>query len=265
MKKFRVRVGQKIRLKDRDAADTSFFSGDKAAAEEVLDRLTSRLAKLQNVFYAQGKHKLLVVLQGMDTSGKDGTIRHVFDDVNPQGVRVTSFKKPTEEELSKDYLWRVHRWVPGKGEIVLFNRSHYEDLLFPRVHGLITKEMCDRRYGHINDFERMLTDEGATIVKFFLHISKEEQKKRLKERLSDPDKRWKFKEKDLDERKLWKKYQEAQEEILSRTSTKYAPWHIIPADKKWYRNWAIAKTLVETLEGLHPRFPVVKIPRSVKL
>jgi PPK2 family polyphosphate:nucleotide phosphotransferase len=191
----------------------------------------------------------------MDTGGKDGTIRHVFDGVNPQGVKVASFKKPTPRELAHDYLWRVHPHTPGNGEIVIFNRSHYEDVLVVRVHELVPKKVWNRRYEQINDFERRLAEEGTTILKFFLHISKQEQKERLRARLDEPDKNWKFSSGDLAERALWDDYQQAYEDVLSNTSTKWAPWYIIPADQKWFRNLLISQILVDTLERLKMRYP----------
>jgi PPK2 family polyphosphate:nucleotide phosphotransferase len=191
----------------------------------------------------------------MDTGGKDGVIRHVFDGVNPQGVKVASFKVPTQEERDHDYLWRVHEKVPGKGEIVIFNRSHYEDVLVVRVHDLVPKEVWRKRYEHINHFERMLVDEGTAIVKFFLHIDLEEQKQRLQARLDEPNKRWKFSRGDLKERKLWPKYTQAYEEVLSRTSTEWAPWYIVPANRKWYRNLVIANVLLQTLDGMDMHYP----------
>ena len=195
-----------------------------------------RLAELQDVLYAQGEHRLLVVLQAMDTGGKDGTIRHVFNEVDPIGVRMQSFKKPTERELAHDYLWRVHPHVPGDGEVVVFNRSHYEDVLVVRVHGWVDDATARRRFGHIRDFERLLVDEGTTIVKLFLHISEDEQRERLQARLDEPDKRWKFSTGDLAERKRWDDYQRVYTEAIQETSTEDAPWYVVPADRKWYRN-----------------------------
>jgi PPK2 family polyphosphate:nucleotide phosphotransferase len=191
----------------------------------------------------------------MDTSGKDGVIRHVFEGVNPQGVRVASFKVPTLEELDHDYLWRVHKQTPGRGEIVIFNRSHYEDVLVVRVHALVPEERWKRRYQQINDFERTLAEEGTILLKFFLHIDQDEQKERLQERLDDPNKHWKFNIGDLKERKLWDEYTRAYEDVLSKTSTRVAPWYIVPSNYKWYRNLVIARVLVDTLEGLDMHFP----------
>jgi PPK2 family polyphosphate:nucleotide phosphotransferase len=210
---------------------------------------------LQEALWAEHKHKVLIVLQGMDTSGKDGTIRHVFEGVNPLGVRVASFKAPTPEELDHDFLWRVHPRVPGRGEMVVFNRSHYEDVLAVRVKRLAPPGVWRARYDQINDFERLLADTGTVILKFFLHIDKDEQKERLQARLDDPAKRWKFRRGDLDDRRLWPDYMAAYEEALSRTSQKHAPWYVVPANKKWYRNLVVATVLVEALEGLEIQIP----------
>ena len=224
-------------------------------AENRLDELNRRLEALQELLYAEGKHKVLVVLQAMDTGGKDGVVRHVFDGVNPQGVRVASFGRPTEEELAHDYLWRVHRHTPGAGQMVIFNRSHYEDVLVVRVHGLVPETVWGRRYEQINEWERLLAEEGTTILKFYLHLSPEEQAERLAARRDDPTKRWKFSRGDLEERKLWSAYMAAYQDMLSRTSTPWAPWYVVPADRKWVRNLVVAATLVEALEGLQMAYP----------
>lgn len=259
VERYKVDPGAHVHLAQLDPRTTGDFEGDKQAGEALLARLTKQLAKLQEVFYAQGKHRLLIVLQAMDTGGKDGTISHVFDKVNPQGVDVASFKRPSEVELAHDYLWRIHHYVPGNGQMVIFNRSHYEDVLIARVHQLVPKERWKRRYDHINAFETMLADEGTTIVKFFLHISKEEQRKRLQARIDKADKHWKFDPNDLTERKRWDDYLEAYEEAIRRTSTKAAPWYIVPADRKWYRNLVVAQTVVQTIEELHPTYPKSKL------
>jgi PPK2 family polyphosphate:nucleotide phosphotransferase len=255
MDRYRVRPDSKVDLSDHDPKDTRAYHGDKDEAKEELDELTDRLEVLQELLYAEHKHRLLIVLQGMDTSGKDGVIRHVFEGVNPQGVRVASFKVPTLEELDHDYLWRVHKQAPGRGEIVIFNRSHYEDVLVVRVHALVPEERWKRRYQQINDFERTLAEEGTILLKFFLHIDQDEQKERLQERLDDPNKHWKFNIGDLKERKLWGEYTRAYEDVLSKTSTQVAPWYIVPSNYKWYRNLVIARVLVDTLEGLDMHFP----------
>ena len=255
MHRYRVEPGQQAQIAARDTRDPQGFSGDKASGKAALKELNSELETLQELLYAEGKHRILIVLQAMDTGGKDGTIRHVFDGTNPQGVKVASFKKPTPEELAHDYLWRVHDHTPGSGEIAIFNRSHYEDVLVVRVHGLVPETRWRRRYGHINAFEKLLADEGTTILKFFLHISKEEQKERLQARLDEPHKTWKFSKGDLAERELWDTYVEAYEEAITQTSTEWAPWYVIPADRKWYRNLAISTIIVDTLKRLGMAYP----------
>ncbi len=250
-----VKLGQRLNLNKIDANECSEFTSDKAAAQEKMDSLLKDLDQLQELLYAEHKHKILIVLQGMDTSGKDGTIRHVFSGVNPQGVRVASFKEPTPQELAHDYLWRVHQQMPGSGEIVIFNRSHYEDVLVVRVHGIVSLKECRRRYGDINAFEKMLTNEGTLILKFFLHIDKDEQKKRLQDRLDDKDKHWKFNTGDLKERAHWDDYMKAYEDALSATSTDCAPWYVVPANRKWYRNLLVSRTLVQSLKDLKMTYP----------
>ncbi|MBV7335672.1 polyphosphate kinase 2 family protein [Chloroflexi bacterium TSY] len=256
MKDFQIKPGKEIKLSSWDPDGGKFAAklGKKAGIKQ-LQTYNQRLEELQELLYAERKHRVLIVLQAMDTGGKDGTIRHVFDGVNPQGVKVASFKKPTELELAHDYLWRIHRQTPGKGEIVIFNRSHYEDVLIVRIHNLVPPDRWNKRYQHIVDFERMLADEGTTILKFFLYISKDEQKERLQARLDEPHKNWKFSRGDLAERKLWADYVEAYEDALSKTSTKWAPWYIIPANRKWYRNLVISRIVVETLEKLDMKYP----------
>ncbi len=252
---YRVKPGSRVDLGEWDPNDRRDFPGGKDEGRERLLELNRRLEELQERLYAEHKHTVLIVLQAMDTGGKDGTIRHVFEGVNPQGVRVASFKKPTPEELAHDFLWRVHEQVPGKGEIVIFNRSHYEDVLVVRVHNLAPEKVWSKRYGHINDFERMLADEGTTILKFFLHIDLDEQRERLQARLDEPHKRWKFNPADLEERQLWHKYVEAYEDAIGKTSADWAPWYIVPANRKWYRNLVVATVIVETLQDLDMRYP----------
>jgi PPK2 family polyphosphate:nucleotide phosphotransferase len=252
---YQVKPGQKIKLADIDPDDRKRFEGSKKEGRKLVSELNRELEPLQEVLYAEQKHKVLVVLQGMDTSGKDGTIRHVFEGVNPQGVKVASFKVPTSEELNHDYLWRVHKQVPGKGEIVIFNRSHYEDVLVVRVHNLVSERVWSKRYAQINNFERLFAEEGTIILKFFLHVDKEEQKQRLQARLDDPTKHWKFNAGDLKERALWDQYMEAYEDVLSLTSTKWAPWYIVPANRKWYRDLVISEILIDTLKGLKMNYP----------
>ncbi len=251
----RVPAGATVDLADRDPGDVGDFEGGKEAGAAALDDLTRRLEDLQYRLYADGRHRLLVVLQAMDTGGKDGTIRHVFSRTNPLGVRVASFKRPTEVEQAHDYRWRVHPHVPADGEVAIFNRSHYEDVLVVRVHGFVPEEQWRKRYGHIVDWERMLCDEGTTIRKFFLHISKEEQAQRLQARIDNPEKRWKFEHGDLEERERWDDYVAAYEEVLCRTSTEQSPWYVVPADRKWFRNLVVAQVLVDTLEGMDLRYP----------
>ena len=238
-----------------DTASTEGAPGDKDSIESELWSLAETMADLQNRFWAEGKRSLLVVLQAMDTGGKDGTIKHVFRGQNPQAIKVASFKEPSEEELNHDFLWRIHHKAPANGEIVIFNRSHYEDVLIVRVHSIVPETVWRPRYDAIVDFERHLVESGTTIVKFWLHISPAEQKRRLQARIDDPTKRWKFRVGDLDERKLWPEYQAAAQEMLQRTSTEHAPWFVVPADHKWYRNWVVSRVLVDTLEAMDPKFP----------
>jgi PPK2 family polyphosphate:nucleotide phosphotransferase len=255
MKRYRVKPGGTIDLSKLDAGSTDAFEGSKKDAEERLLELNDRLEVLQEALWAENKHKVLVVLQGMDTSGKDGTIRHVFEGVNPLGVRVAAFKAPSEEELDHDFLWRVHPKVPGRGEMVIFNRSHYEDVLVVRARNLAPPGVWRPRYDQINGFERLLAETGTVVLKFFLHIDKDEQKERLQARLDDPTKRWKFRSGDLDDRLHWDDYMRAYEEALSRTSQKHAPWYVVPANKKWYRNLVVATVLVKALEDLDIKVP----------
>jgi PPK2 family polyphosphate:nucleotide phosphotransferase len=252
---FRVEPGTEVDLSRFSTQRPAEFDGRKDESDAALEPLALRLAELQQLLYAHHEHRILLVLQGMDTSGKDGTVRKVFREVGPIGVDIANFKAPNDEELAHDYLWRIHHHSPRVGHITVFNRSHYEDVLIVRVHDLAPRDRIEKRYGHINDFERMLTDEGVTIVKCFLHLSPEEQRQRLQARLDDPRKQWKFNHGDLDERKRWGEYQEAYEIMLSRTSTEWAPWHVIPADQKWFRNLAVAQLLTETVEALGMRWP----------
>jgi PPK2 family polyphosphate:nucleotide phosphotransferase len=253
--RYRITQGRDFNLADRDPDDTSSFDGGKAQGRIELARMTSELDALQEQLYADGGHRVLVVLQGMDTSGKGGTIRRVFQGVNPTGVRVASFKAPTHAELARDFLWRVHAEVPRDGELAIFDRSHYEDVLVVRVRELVPPRQWKDRYRHIRDFERMLADEGTLILKFFLHISKDEQRERLQARLDDPRKHWKFRIADLEERKRWDTYQDAYEAAIRETATPYAPWYVVPANRKWYRNLVICRTLVEALRGLGLSYP----------
>ena len=255
--RYRVEPGKSFNPTAWPTREGDEFGGGKKAARKELREIGKRLSELQSRLYAEGKQSLLIVLQGMDTAGKDGTIRHVFSMVNPQGVRVTSFKKPTSEELAHDYLWRVHAHTPARGEIGIFNRSHYEDVLVVRVHNLVPPEVWKKRYDQINAFEKLLADEGTRVVKFFLHISKEEQKERLEARLANPEKHWKFNPADLSERARWDDYTTAYAEAISRTSSDYAPWYAIPGDRKWQRNLIVGQVLLDVLEQMDPQFPQI--------
>jgi PPK2 family polyphosphate:nucleotide phosphotransferase len=255
MKDYRVASKGGIKLSNYSPDDTSVYHNEKDKGKKKLEELNLELESLQGLLYAEGKRRMLVVLQGMDTSGKDGVISHVFEGVNPQGVQVASFKVPTSPEMAHDYLWRIHQKTPGKGEIVIFNRSHYEDVLIVRVHNLVPPEVWKKRYDQIKNFERLLAEEGTVILKFFLHISPEEQAKRFLERLETPEKNWKFNPGDLEERKFWQAYMEAYEDALNKTSTDLAPWYVIPSDRKWYRNLAIASIMVDTLKGMKMSYP----------
>ena len=245
----------KTKLADIDTRSTCSFNGDKAATVAILAQMNAQLVELQNVLYAEHKHKVLVVLQAMDTGGKDGVIRKVFSGINPLGIHVASFKAPTAAELDHDYLWRVHSRVPAKGEMVVFNRSHYEDVLITRVEGWIDDRTAKRRYRQINEFEAMLAEEGTIILKFFLHISRDEQRQRLQDRLDDKAKTWKFNPNDLKARAKWNDYQRAYEDAINATSSPHAPWHIVPADRNWVRDLYVCSVLVSTLVSLKMQYP----------
>jgi PPK2 family polyphosphate:nucleotide phosphotransferase len=247
----------KFRLRKRAPDDTTDIS--KGHAEKSLVRHVSELQDLHELLYAENKRALLIVLQGMDASGKDGTIKHVMSGVNPQGCSVTSFKQPSTLELAHDFLWRIHAAVPAKGSIGIFNRSQYEDVLIARVHKLAPKKVWEARYGQINAFEEMLSENGVEIVKFFLHISKDEQERRFEERLQDKNKNWKASPADFKERRFWDEYQDAYEDAIAKCSTKDAPWYVIPADHKWFRNYAVAEIVVQTLQAMKMKFPKVDI------
>jgi PPK2 family polyphosphate:nucleotide phosphotransferase len=249
-----VKPYSKIKLAKRSTADTGDYKSEEAAAA-VLVKHRAQLAELQEVFYASQKKALLIVLQGMDTAGKDGTIRHIFSGINPQGCDVTAFKVPTPLEARHDFLWRVHAAVPPRGMIGIFNRSHYEDVLSPRVHNLITDKVMNSRLDNINSFESILVDNDVVILKFFLHISSDEQTRRLQARIDKTKKNWKLSEADIHERKFWPQYAEAYTRILSATSHKYAPWFVIPSDNKWYRNVAISAILTDVMKGLKLTYP----------
>ena len=256
LEKYLVRPGQTFKLADRDTDDKSLFDGTKDEHGPFMRQLREDLKIQQNHLYAENKHRLLVVIQAMDTGGKDGTVKSVFSDVDPQGIHVEPFKKPSEEELARDFLWRVHAKVPRNGQIVVFNRSHYEDVLAVRVKNLFPESVWQPRYQHIIDFERMLAEEGTTIIKIFLHISKDEQKRRLQSRLNNVVKHWKFNPDDLKDRVRWDDFQEVYEDLIARTSTDYAPWYVVPADRKWYRNMVVARIIVDTLKDLDMKFPI---------
>jgi PPK2 family polyphosphate:nucleotide phosphotransferase len=251
----RVKPKSKAGLSKIATDSTKGAPGDKKATEAASAELNEELSSLQERLWAENARSLLVVLQAIDAGGKDGAIRRVFGGVNPQGCRVTSFKAPSDDELAHDFLWRVHQNTPRRGEIGIFNRSHYEDVLVVRVHDLVPKKVWSKRYAIINDFEAGLSASGTTIVKFFLHISKEEQAERFRKRLENPEKHWKFRRADLEEREHWDEYQQAFEDALTKTSTAVAPWYVIPADHKWYRDWALLSVLVETLRGMDPQYP----------
>ncbi|MFL7812647.1 MAG: polyphosphate kinase 2 family protein [Anaerolineales bacterium] len=255
MDRYLVKQGAALDLKAWDPNDKSLFPISKKEGKGLLKDLNQELEHLQELLYAESKHKVLIVLQAMDTGGKDGTIRHVFEGVNPQGVKVAGFKVPTPKELAHDYLWRVHKHTPGSGEIVIFNRSHYEDVLVVRVHDLVPREVWSRRYEHIRAFEKLLADEGTTVLKFYLHIDLAEQKERLQERLDQPDKNWKFSIGDLKERARWDQYLAAYQQALQETSTEYAPWYIVPANRKWYRNLVISTIIINKLKSLDMSYP----------
>ncbi len=257
---FRIKTGSKVDLSQIDPDFHADYK-DEAEVSAETDRLGLRLSELQSVLFAEHKHAVLVVLQAMDGGGKDGTIHKVMAAMNPQGCSVVGFKVPTAEELSHDYLWRIHKVAPAKGSLAVFNRSHYEDVLVVRVHNLVGKEVWSKRYAEINEFERLLANSGTTVVKFFLHISKDEQLQRFHDRLDQPDKQWKISDSDYTERELWDDYQQAYCDALSKCSFNYAPWYVIPANNKWFRDLAVSHILVDTLEGLKMKYP----PPSVDL
>ena len=252
--RLRVEPGTKLRLADINP-DATPGARNKERADPALARNLEKLFDLQYLMYAENRRSLLIVLQAMDAAGKDGVIRHVMTGLNPQGCAVTPFKAPSQEELDHHFLWRIERVVPARGDIGIFNRSHYEDVLVVRVRSLVPESVWSKRYEQINAFEKILTDNGTVIIKFFLHISKEEQKRRFEERLADPSKHWKLALGDFEERKRWDAYMRAYETALSRCSTAAAPWYVIPSNRKWYRNLAVSQTIVETLEGLRMKFP----------
>jgi PPK2 family polyphosphate:nucleotide phosphotransferase len=252
---FLVKPGSKVKLDDFNTSGKKYFNDNKESGEKALIKYKEDIDRIQEILYAEHLQRLLIVLQAIDTAGKDGATRAVFDGVNPQGAHVASFKSPTLPEMDHDYLWRIHAETPAKGEIVIFNRSHYEDVLIVRVHNLVPEERWRKRYHHINEFERLLSDEGTTIIKFFLHISKDTQKERLLDRINVPEKNWKFNPGDIEERKLWLDYMNAYEEAISETSTEWAPWYVVPADHNWVRDLIVAGVVAETLKQLDPQYP----------
>lgn len=249
-----VRPGKEIKLSQWDANETGKFKS-KDAVKEILKSNLKKLSELQYLLYAESKHAVLIVLQAMDAGGKDGTVRHVMGPLNPASCKVSSFKVPTDEELAHDFLWRIHQHVPRKGEIGIFNRSHYEDVLIVRVKKIVPKSVWSKRYRQINDFEQMLAENNVHILKFYLHISKSEQLERLKARIDDPIKHWKINPNDFVERKYWSNYMKAFEDALNQCSTSYAPWFVIPANHKWYRNLVVSEILIEQLQKLKMKFP----------
>ncbi len=256
-----AKFNEKIKLADINTRSTGDYN-DKDEAKKHSAELVKRIAKLQRALFAEQKQALLIVLQATDTGGKDGTIRHLLTGVNPQGVRVTGFGVPTPLEAAHDFLWRVHIAAPAHGMIGVWNRSHYEDVLVVRVHDLVPEKVWKARYEAINNFEKMLSQSGTKILKFYLHLSKDEQKERLQSRLDEPDKNWKFKPADLKERESWDEYQAAYQDMINKCSTDWAPWHIVPADRKWARNVAIAEKVVQTLEAMNPQYPTADFDAS---
>jgi PPK2 family polyphosphate:nucleotide phosphotransferase len=256
--RYGIKHGSRLNLEKIDPREKELFEGrGKEDQEPYFDKLRVELQELQKVLYAQNKHRVLVVLQAMDTGGKDGCIKSVFSRIDPQGIRVCSFKKPSEVELGHDFLWRIHSQVPGQGQLVIFNRSHYEDIIAVRVKKIFADEVWQRRFRHVVEFERMLAEEGTTIVKIFLHIGKDEQRKRLEARLTSPEKLWKFHPEDLNDRALWHEFMEAYEDVISRTSTVHAPWYVVPANRKWYRDLCVARIMVDTLKSLKMEYPKI--------
>jgi len=258
IERYLVKPGKKLNLAAIDSNEKALI--EEASKDDHLPHfeiLQQELQQLQKKLYAQNKHRLLIVMQAMDTGGKDGCIKHVFSRIDPQGIHVRSFKKPTEEELARDFLWRIHARVPRKGEMVIFNRSHYEDVIAVRVKNIFPDPVWKRRVRHIVEFERMLAEEGTTIIKIYLHISKDEQKARLQARLDQPHKHWKFNPEDLNDRARWDDFMTAYEDLISDTSTEHAPWFVVPANRKWYRNLCVARIVLDTMKRLNLEFPPI--------
>ncbi|MEY4569393.1 MAG: hypothetical protein RLZZ398_832 [Verrucomicrobiota bacterium] len=267
LERYWVKPGAQVNLVKIDGNEKVLFKGvGKEEIQRQFDELQDELQELQKRLYAQNKHRILVVMQAMDTGGKDGCIKHVFSRIDPQGIHVRSFKKPSEEELSYDFLWRVHSKVPHRGQLVIFNRSHYEDIIAVRVKKIFPDEVWKRRQRHVVEFERMLAEEGTTIVKIFLHISKDEQKNRLEARLADPIKHWKINPDDLVDRARWDDFMRAYEDVMQKTSTEFAPWYVVPADRKWYRNLCVARIMLDTLKKLNMEYPAINWdPKTIKI
>ncbi len=257
-KNFVVKPGAKVRLSKIDPSFSGKFESHEKAAPDIAKHL-QRMQKLQYLLYADGDRSLLVVLQALDAAGKDGTVRHVFSAMNPQGTVVHGFKQPSKEELAHDFLWRAHAHAPAKGEVAIFNRSHYEDVLVVRVHKLVPRAVWSKRYDLINDFEKLLTENGTRILKFYLHISPQEQLARFAQRLDDPTRHWKISESDYSERKLWPDYVEAYQDAMERTSTKHAPWYVIPADHKWFRDLAVSQIIADAMEDMGLKLPAAQV------
>jgi len=267
LERYWVKPGAEVDLVKIDGGEKVLFRGvGKEEIQRQFDELQDELQELQKRLYAQNKHRILVVMQAMDTGGKDGCIKHVFSRIDPQGIHVRSFKKPSDEELSYDFLWRVHSKVPHRGQLVIFNRSHYEDIIAVRVKKIFPDEVWKRRQRHVVEFERMLAEEGTTIVKIFLHISKKEQKSRLEARLADPVKHWKINPDDLVDRARWDDFMRAYEDVMQKTSTEFAPWYVVPADRKWYRNLCVARIMLDTLKKLNMEYPAINWdPQTIKI
>ncbi len=267
LERYLVKPGSKVDLEKIDSGEKTLFEGgNKDEFDPQFDELQVQLQDLQKRLYAQNKHRILVVMQAMDTGGKDGCIKHVFSRIDPQGIHVCAFKKPSEEELAHDFLWRVHSKVPAKGQIVIFNRSHYEDIIAVRVKKIYPDAVWKNRQRHVIEFERMLAEEGTTIVKIYLHISKDEQKRRLQSRLDNPAKHWKINPDDLVDRARWSEFMTAYEEVMAKTSTEVAPWYVVPADRKWYRNLCVARIMVDTLKKLNMEFPAITWdPKTIEI
>ena len=265
--RYRVHRGEQVDLEALDASDKGLWEkGSKSTHAEMMQEKLEELKELQNQLFAEGKHKVLVVMQAMDAGGKDGCVKNVFSSMDPQGVHVTAFKSPSEKELSHDFLWRVHREVPAKGMISVFNRSHYEDIIAVQVKNFFGEDVWKKRYRHVVDFEQMLTDEGTKIVKIFLNISKEEQRERLQDRLDNEEKHWKFNPDDLADRELWDDFMHVYADVLSKTSTEDAPWHVVPANRKWYRNLAVAQIMINALKDLKMEYPQITWdPKTIEL